>query len=95
MDRESALTLVKGFYFFNAPPLAFMEAIVRTYLMEKGYEMSKIDDTIRYLLSALLLYDIAKAIIEHYEREFNICKLWSAPNPLNNQGQDIKIILVF
>lgn len=95
MDRESALTLVKGFYFFNAPPLTFMEAIVRTYLMEKGYEMSKIDDAIKYLLSTLLLYDIVKAIIEHYEREFNICKLWSAPNPLNNQGQGIKIILIF
>lgn len=95
MDRESAITLVKGFYLFNTPPLTFMEAIVRTYLMEKGYEMGKIDDAIKYLLSTLLLYDIVKAIIEHYERKFNICKLWSAPNPLNNQGQERKVILIF
>lgn len=72
-----------------------MEAIVRTYLMEKGYEMSKIDNTIRYLLSTLLIYDVVRAIIEHYERKFNICKLWSAPNPLNNQGQERKVILIF
>lgn len=95
MDRESALTLVKGFYLFNAPPLTFMEAIVRTYLMEKGYEMSKIDNAIKYLLSTLLIYDVVRAIIEHYERKFNICKLWSAPNPLNNQGQERKVILIF
>ena len=77
MDRESAITLAKGFYFSDALSLAFMEAVVRIYLIEKGYEMRKID------------------IIEHYERKFNIYKLWSAPNPLNNQGQEIKVILIF
>lgn len=30
-----------------------------------------------------------------YERKFNIYKLWSAPNPLNNQGQERKAILIF
>lgn len=30
-----------------------------------------------------------------YERKFTIYKLWSAPNPLNNQGQERKLLQIF
>lgn len=30
-----------------------------------------------------------------YERKFTIYKLWSAPNPLNNQGQERRLLQIF
>lgn len=95
MDRESAITILKSFYLFNPPPLEYMINIIRIYLMEKGYEMGKIDAAITYLTLTGPIYGITGAIVEHYERKFNICKLWSVPNPLNNQGQERKVILIF
>lgn len=37
-------------------------------------------------------FDIA---LSFYERKFTIYKLWSAPNPLNNQGQERKLLQIF
>lgn len=38
------------------------------------------------------LFDIA---LSFYERKFTIYKLWSAPNPLNNQEQERKLLQIF
>lgn len=37
-------------------------------------------------------FDVA---LSFYERKFTVCKLWSAPNPLNNQGQERKLLQIF
>lgn len=33
--------------------------------------------------------------LSFYEREFTIYKLWSASNPLNNMGQERKLLQIF
>ena len=98
MDRDSIITLLKSFYFGsldNNPPLVYMYAVVKAYLREKGYEESRIDAALKYLTLTALIYDATMAVAEYYERKFNIYKLWSAPNPLSNQGQERKVILIF
>lgn len=57
------------------------------------------EDTIRFV-TALLgrpieLRFCVEAALEYYEKKFTVYKLWSAPNPLNNQRQERKVILIF
>lgn len=33
--------------------------------------------------------------LSFYERKFTVCKLWSAPNPLNIAGQERKLLQIF
>ena len=33
--------------------------------------------------------------LSFYEGKFTVCKLWSAPNPLNNTGQERKLLQIF
>lgn len=33
--------------------------------------------------------------LSFYERKFTVYKLWSAPNPLNNQGQERTLLQIF
>lgn len=42
----------------------------------------------------LLSYYLGIAL-SFYERKFTVCKLWSAPNPLNNMGQERKLLQIF
>lgn len=34
-------------------------------------------------------------VLSFYERKFTVYKLWSAPNPLNNMGQERKLLQIF
>lgn len=57
------------------------------------------EDTIRFV-TALLSRPIelkfyVKAALEYYERKFTVYKLWSASNPLNNMGQERKLLQIF
>lgn len=57
------------------------------------------EDTIRFM-AALLSRPIelkfyVKAALEYYERKFTVYKLWSASNPLNNMGQERKLLQIF
>lgn len=57
------------------------------------------EDTIRFV-TALLNRPIelkfyVKAALEYYEGKFTVYKLWSAPNSLNNMGQERKLLLIF
>ena len=56
-------------------------------------------DTIRFV-TALLSRPIelkfyVKAALGYYERKFTVCKLWSDSNPLNNVGQERKLLQIF
>lgn len=98
MDRDSIITLLKGFYFGsldNNPPLVYIYAVVKAYLREKGYEESRIDAALKYLTLTALIHDVTMAVAEYYERKFNIYELWSAPNPLNIQGQERTLLQIF
>ena len=57
------------------------------------------EDTIRFV-AALLSRPIelkfyVKAALEYYERKFTVYKPWSASNPLNNMGQERKLLQIF
>lgn len=34
-------------------------------------------------------------VLSFYERKFTVYKLWSAPNPLNNMGQERTLLQIF
>lgn len=47
------------------------------------------------LKSKQLLAHCLSIALNFYERKFTICKLWSAPNPLNIMGQERKLLQIF
>lgn len=47
------------------------------------------------LQSQIFLHTYIQVALEYYERKFTICKLWSALNPLNNMGQERKLLQIF
>lgn len=49
---------------------------------------------IQMLFATNKIMQAALIAAEFYERKFNIYKLWSAPNPLNNQGER-QLLLIF
>lgn len=42
-----------------------------------------------------LLAHCLSIALSFYERKCTVCKLWSAPNPLNSMGQERKLLQIF
>ena len=94
MDRDKAIELISNRY-FSSHDIESPINLIKEYLADKEYDGDKIGRAVNYLLMFNLLSRAADVASEHFERKFNIYKLWSAPNPLNNQGQERKVILIF
>ena len=47
------------------------------------------------LKSKQLLAHCLNIALSFYERKFTVYKLWSAPNPLNQMGQERKLLQIF
>ena len=94
MDRNRAIELISN-SIFSPHDIASPINLVKEYLADKEYDENKIGKAINYLLMFNLLGRATNVASEHFERKFNICKLWSVPNPLNNQEQERKVILIF
>lgn len=94
MDRDRAIELISNsiFHLYNiASPIN----LIREYLVDKGYSDDKIGKAINYLLMFNLLGKATDVASKYFEIKFGIYKLLSSPDPLNNQGQERKILLIF
>ena len=56
-------------------------------------------ETVMFVMNVMknkqLLAHCLSIALSFYERKFTIYKLWSAPNPLNNMGQERKLLQIF
>ena len=70
--------------------------ILMQYCIEHGkpyYETAMF--VMNVLKSKQLLTHYLNIALSFYERKFTVYKLWSAPNPLNNRGQERKLLQIF
>lgn len=70
--------------------------VLTQYCIEHGkpyYETSMF--VVNMLKSKQLLAHCLSIALSFYKRKFTICKLWSAPNPLNIMGQERKLLQIF
>ena len=96
MDRNETVRISRLAAFGGLTSTDISVLLVQYCVAEhnKSYE-----DTIRFV-TALLgrpieLRFCVETALEYYERKFTVCKLWSAPNPLNNMGQKRKLLQIF
>ena len=70
--------------------------VLTQYCMEHGKPYHETDMfVINVLKSKQLLVHCLNIALSFYERKFTVYKLWSAPNPLNNRGQERKLLQIF
>lgn len=70
--------------------------VLMQYCIEHGkpyYETTMF--VMNVLKSKQLLAHCLSIALSFYERKFTIYKLWSAPNPLNIQGQERTLLQIF
>ena len=94
MDRNETVELSRLAAFGEVPIHKALKAIT-DYCLEKG--KSDIDTSVlrEYLeRDVTMLSSCLNQALEYFEGKFMICKLWSAPNPLNNTGQR-KLLQIF
>lgn len=95
MDREETLRLSR-LAAFGKLSWADILRVITEYCLEKGKKDSDIAILREYLAKDIFaLHSCMTQALEYFEKKFTICKIWSAPNPLNNQGQERKVILIF
>lgn len=95
MDREETLRLSRLAAFGGLSLTDFFKVITE-YCLEKGKRDSDIAILREYLAKDIFaLHSCMTQALEYFEKKFTIYKVWSAPNPLNNQGQKRKVILIF
>lgn len=95
MDREETLRLSR-LAAFGGLSLTDIFKVITEYCLEKGKKDSDIAILKEYLVKNLFILNYCMIqSLEYFEKKFTICKVWSAPNPLNNQGQERKVILIF
>ena len=73
-----------------------MNMVLTQYCVEHGkpyYETAMF--VMNVLKSKQLLVHCLNIALSFYERKFTVYKLWSASNPLNNRGQERKLLQIF
>lgn len=94
MDRNETIELSRLAAFDKVPIPKALKAIT-DYCLEKGKSDINISVLKEYLArDVVMLGSCLNQALEYFERKFVICKLWSAPNPLNNTGQR-KLLQIF
>ena len=70
--------------------------VLMQYCMEHG---KPYHETAMFVINVLKIKQLSayylNIALSFYERKFTVCKLWSAPNPLNNMGQERKLLQIF
>lgn len=96
MDKETVIKVLQRYYFNKSVPYSESVDIISSYYIEQGKSNEDISKMISTLMSNnYLLSIVLTTALQHFKIKFNICELWSAPNPLNNQGEERKIISIF
>lgn len=98
MDRDETVRLLRLSANNRIDRVSIVEAlkVVTDYCLEKGRRGSDIARLRGYLVSDIAALTLCTTqALEYFERKFTIYRLWSAPNPLNNQGQERKLLLIF
>ena len=97
MDRDKAVELIKSLY-ANIYQGHVYDPSARDLIYSYMGDMGKKEhykQMIQMLFATNKIMQAALIASEYYERKFNIYKLWSAPNPLNIQGQERTLLQIF
>lgn len=95
MDRNDTIEL-SNLAALGKIPLNKVLKIITDYCLEKNKSDRDISVFIEYLsANPSMLGSCLNQALEYFERKFVVCKLWSASNPLNNQGQERTLLQIF
>lgn len=98
MDRDETVRLLRLSANDGMDRISIVEAlkVITDYCLEKGKRDGDIARLRGYLVRDIALLTLCTTqALEYFERKFTIYRLWSVPNPLNNQGQERKLLLIF
>lgn len=97
MDRDSAIENIRELHnsldrgeVYNTSA----RNLVYYYIVDMG-KAEYFRQMFQMLVATNRIMQAALIAAEYYKKKFTICELWSAPNPLNNQGQERKLLLIF
>ena len=95
MDRDETVRISR-LAAFGGLTEADVNMVLMQYCMEQGKPCYETTLFVTYVLrnSRLMTYCFSFAL-SFYEKKFTVYKLWSAPNPLNNRGQERKLLQIF
>lgn len=96
MDRTTAILAIRNLYECLDKGDVYCTSardLIYHYMGDMG-KQKHYKQMIQMLFATNNIMQAALIAAEFYERKFNICKLWSAPNPLNNQGER-QLLLIF
>ena len=95
MDRDETVRISR-LAAFNRLSESDASVLLMQYCIEHGKPYYETTIFVTNVLgNRQLLAHCFSIALSFYERKFTIYKLWSAPNPLNNQRQERKVILIF
>lgn len=69
--------------------------LLTQYCIEHGKPYYETTMFVTAVSKSWLLSRYLSIALNFYERKFTVYKLWSAPNPLNNQGQERTLLQIF
>lgn len=96
MNREETIKLLKllanGELTLNDVTKILMEYCV----VEHNKSIEDTNKLINVLLrTKVLINTYVSEALKYYKKKFTICEVWSAPNPLNIQGQERTLLQIF
>lgn len=96
MDRETILRLSKEFNFNNTLSSNDISNLITQYCIENNKSEYDTNIFIQYILKDfnIAMYCVGYAL-QYYEAKFNICKVWSAPNPYQIRDKERKLLKIF
>ncbi len=95
MDRDETVRISR-LAAFGGLTESDANMVLMQYCIEHGkprYETTMF--VINVLKSTQLSAYCLSIALSFYKKKFTVCELWSAPNPLNNMGQERKLLQIF
>lgn len=95
MDRNETVRILR-LAAFGGLTETDVNMVLMQYCIEQGKPYHETALFVTHVLRdrQLMAYCFNFAL-SFYERKFTIYELWSAPNPLNNMGQERKLLQIF
>ena len=101
MDRETILGILRKYSFgVQAMDMEDIIKVVTSFIIDKGKTEKEAHTFISAVLShplecGTLIMECYSIAMQYYERKFSICKLYSAPDTLKQQGKERTLLLIF
>ena len=99
MDRETIIRILKD-NSFGTLNMDDVIKVVTSFIIDSGRTEKQAHDFVHSVLShpmelGDMIIQCYNTALQHYERKFTICKLYSAPNIMALRGQERTLLSIF